>query len=177
MLSLPSPQPYPFTSPLSSSSAAPSLEQQLASPFFTDVSTSTMLVPSPSSSCRIRWVLNLSLTPAHSAHDVSSGHPLSDSLQQQQQQRPQYVLPTSTTTSSSEQGDLMGDLCGDPVLGGRLDGLSDEPDEGNGGGDAQYRVEYGGFDGDLWLGSMTWARSEQKLRWRVELQSPNVVSD
>jgi len=57
---------------------------------------------------------------------------------------------------------------GDAILGGRLDGLTDEPgDEAENGWDMD--VEYAGCQSDIWTVFVP-RRSEQKVRWRLELQ-------
>ena len=125
--------------------------------------STVMFVPSPSSSCRIRWVLNLS----SNTHTLRIP-PSSDTGQ----------LPL-TSFSSTEPSELLTATGGDAILGGWLDGLSDEPEGGE--MDSKRGCEYdeSGFE---MLNSASRAThtfgsaSEQKLQWRVEVKRPEAES-
>lgn len=128
-----------------------------------------MLVPSPSSSCRIRWILNLSTTAAtphphtHTHSHTLSGQPTADF-------DPFGQLPLSPL-STADPVTLIHATGGDPIVGGRLDGLSDEPASDDGGMGWEYESDFGGLEGAAAMAVLA-ASSEQKLRWRVEVQRP-----
>ena len=124
-----------------------------------------MLIPSPSSSCRIRWILDLSLNAvdAHSRNlnvlrSFDSAHlPLTPSL-----------------VGSGDWAEVTG---GDSIIGGWLDGLTTEFEESTRESKKPWRYisEYGGFE-DATRTDFT-SSSEQKLRWSVEVRRPSVESE
>ena len=135
-----------------------------------------MLDVSPSSSCRLRWVLNLNLNLNGAAHTHYTQHTSTVHTAAGTGATADSTLqpPRSLSLTQCGHDEYAG---GEPVLGGRLDGLSDSPEHAGGGGAGEkcqqaYEENYGGFEGHGL--TLCGALSLQRVRWSVELRQPSV---
>ena len=133
--------------------------QQLTPIASTGAECTVTLAPTPSSSCRIRWVLNLNaLSPL--SHTRSMRVPSWDNGAQ-----------LASTALVDDSNDAVDASRSGLILGGRLDGLNDEPEEHD-----CLRAQQCGASYDACEG-VTSSSSEQRLRWCVEVRRSSVAPD